>query len=607
MSILCVANMNMLPLFYKPDKHSYRNVEKVSYEQTYPSQDFVLSMLHPSTPYRGMLLTFQLGNGKTYVAAALSHLYNKSGFGVMFLAHNVSTIENFKKEYSGFVEENQVSRIGEDIQCMGITRFLTSKPSIRDKLIIIDEAHNIRESASRYRRLQAMLDLEPTIRILVITATPMIDSVNEISSLRCLIEKNAPVAYSNKVYSTIKSKYIGEKFKIGTLFKSIMRGVQLKTYKRLVKDSHRDFYTNIRQASLSAGPYTAKVPIEEQSCKVAALIDSIQPGELTVAFSFFVKRGVNFIRDALNACGWKEWNGAGDSDHPCFAVLDGKTPPDIAGAIINNFNSLLNIDGSEIQLLIGSSVMNESISLRNVRHVHILTPFWNYGQIHQAIGRTIRMRSHVDNTVVVNIYLHVSVIDHGNGELSGIDLDMYETAYNKEVSISKRLEFMTSESIWSEDNGQEQKSAGGAIPHPDNKFIFRIMDCVWDFRQCFDTNINRISWFNVYRDRALCYSKDGAAKIKDIPPAVEIPVPQQGKITAWMSVVDGRVRIADLRFAINRKKMKRGKLVNNMSASEIDTIAKHLGTSSSVTCIIEELEKRGCYIAHQIIVHDPTF
>jgi superfamily II DNA or RNA helicase len=594
----------MLPLFYKPDKNVYKYLDNISYEQTYPNQNFILSMLHPQTPYRGMLLTFQLGNGKTYLAAALSHLYNKNGLGVIFLAHNVSTIENFKKEYKGFVIGNRVDNTHEDIQFMGITKFLSSEINIRNKLIIIDEAHNIRESASRYRRLQSLLESEPTIKILIITATPMIDKINEISSLRNLIEKNAPVAYSESIYTNIKTKYVGDKFEIGTHYKSVMKGLQLKTYQDLVHNSYKDIYTKIRQASLTAGPYCSDIPLDEQSSKIAALIDSLVPGELTVAFSFFVTRGLHFIRDVLVHRGWKEWieNDTSDDDAPRFALLDGKTSIERTFNIITDFNDIDNMDGSIIQLLIGSSVMNESISLKNVRHVHILTPFWNYGQIRQAIGRTIRMRSHsnlIGEKIVVKIYLHVSVIEE-NGMYSGIDLDMYETAYKKDISINDQLKFMVEESIWSEDMHESLYSVH--IPTPDNRLIFLISGWIWDFRQCFDTNINKISWFNIYRNKAVCYSKDGTSRIRDIPPTVEIPEPQPGKITAWRSIIDGRIRITDLRSSTNRKKMKRGKLMTNMNENEIATIANYLKVPPS--SILEELHRIGCFIERQIIVRN---
>jgi hypothetical protein len=38
---------------------------------------------------------------------------------------------------------------------------------------------------------------------------------------------------------------------------------------------------------------------------------------------------------------------------------------------------------------------SEGISLKNVRQVHILEPFWNHIRIDQVIGRAVRTCSHV--------------------------------------------------------------------------------------------------------------------------------------------------------------------------------------------------------------------
>ncbi|CAO3621051.1 unnamed protein product [Cunninghamella echinulata] len=438
-----------LPLYTVPNKDVYRYLDKVSYEQTYQNQNFVLSLMHPYTPYRGLLLTFQLGNGKTYVAAGLAHLYSTYGMSVLFLAHNVSTINNFRNEYERFVTDNQVSDDYTDITYMGITKFLSKDINIDHSLVIIDEAHNVRENASRYRKLQTILDRYDSIKILVITATPMIDKVDEMNSLRNLIEPNAPVAYSDALYSNVKVCFMGM-----ILVSSVMKGRQLEEYKRVVGEPHHDIYTKIRQLSLSVDrEYDPSIPLEEQLLKVAALLSSIKEKELAVAFSFFVKR----------ECGW-----------------------------------------SVIQLLIGSSVMNESISLRNVKHVHVLTPFWNYGQIRQAVGRTIRMRSHEDlgeKNPKICIYLHVSVVEE-----EGRKMVILELIWICIMNIKQQMEFIMDQSIWSEEMASSSlMSTSTPLPHVDHRLVLRTRNYIWDMRACFDTNINKISWYRIYRDRAICY------------------------------------------------------------------------------------------------------
>jgi superfamily II DNA or RNA helicase len=596
-----------LPLYTYPNENIYQNLDKISYEQTYQNQNFVLSLMHPHAPYRGLLLTFQLGNGKTYVAAGLTHLYNTYGFRVLFLAHNVSTINNFKNEYSRFIMDNQVNDEYTDITYMGITKFLSTKEmDIDNSLVIIDEAHNVRENATRYRKLQTILDNYDNIKILVITATPMIDKVDEMTSLRNLIEPNAPIAYSDALYSNVNVRFVGDDFGIGTYYKSVMKGLQLKQYKRCMANSHHDIYTTIRQLSLSVNNgYNSLLPLDEQSSKVAALLSSIVMGELTVAFSFFVKRGIHFIRNVLNDKGWREFGVEEEDERPCYAILDGKTSIDTINDIIDNFNSILNINGSIIQLLIGSSVMNESISLHNVKHVHVLTPFWNYGQVRQAVGRTIRMRSHEDlgeENPLVNIYLHVSVVEEDD-EYSGIDLDMYNVSHDKDKNIKEQMKSIMDQSIWREEINLPMIPM--PLPHVDNRLVLRTRNYVWDMRACFDTNINKISWYRIYRDRAICYDiKTGMRKMSNVDMYVIFPEPKEGEITIWKSIVDDRIRITDLRSVTTKKRRKRGKLICNMKSNEIDSISQYLNTPPNIELIFNKLREKGLYIENQVIIND---
>uniref|UniRef100_A0A6C0H7J7 Helicase ATP-binding domain-containing protein n=1 Tax=viral metagenome TaxID=1070528 RepID=A0A6C0H7J7_9ZZZZ len=60
------------------------------------------------------------------------------------------------------------------------------------------------------------------------------------------------------------------------------------------------------------------------------------------------------------------------------------------------FNNSNNINGKYIKFLLGSRVLNEGITLKNVKQVHILEPFFNISKIEQVIGRAVRMCVHTD-------------------------------------------------------------------------------------------------------------------------------------------------------------------------------------------------------------------
>lgn len=84
-------------------------------------------------------------------------------------------------------------------------------------------------------------------------------------------------------------------------------------------------------------------------------------------------------------------------------------PEEKINIIKNVFNSFDNRDGKYIKFVLGSRVMNEGISLFNVREVHILDAYYNFGRIDQVIGRAIRYCSHYKVMSEKNIYPEVNV------------------------------------------------------------------------------------------------------------------------------------------------------------------------------------------------------
>lgn len=103
------------------------------------------------------------------------------------------------------------------------------------------------------------------------------------------------------------------------------------------------------------------------------------------------------------------------------------------------FNNLENKDGRYIKFVLGSRVMNEGISLRNVGEVHILDAYFNFGRVDQVVGRAIRHCSHYkvmsrDNPYpVVNVYKYVVAIENG----LSTEEELYKKAEMKYLLIKK--------------------------------------------------------------------------------------------------------------------------------------------------------------------------
>lgn len=98
--------------------------------------------------------------------------------------------------------------------------------------------------------------------------------------------------------------------------------------------------------------------------------------------------------------------------------------------VLDGFSDERNRYGDYVKVLIGSRVIGESISLRNVRHFHGLIPHWNHSVMEQAIGRAVRSTSHDDlleheRYVNVKVYAAVTPDSSGGSE--------YDISDNKEV------------------------------------------------------------------------------------------------------------------------------------------------------------------------------
>lgn len=106
--------------------------------------------------------------------------------------------------------------------------------------------------------------------------------------------------------------------------------------------------------------------------------------------------------------------------------------------IQNVFNSPGNISGRYLKFILGSKVLNEGISLKNVAEVHILDVHFTLGRVYQVIGRAIRGCSHYDlmddeKYPTVKIYKYV-IVDENN---KSSEIELYKNAELKDVVIKK--------------------------------------------------------------------------------------------------------------------------------------------------------------------------
>lgn len=98
-----------------------------------------------------------------------------------------------------------------------------------------------------------------------------------------------------------------------------------------------------------------------------------------------------------------------------------KTPKQLA-KLIEVFNHPANRTGKYIQVIAGSEMIGEGYSFKNIRQIHVTTPFWNWAETSQAIARGLRAHSHDaliedgsipkigrNNKLQVKLFLHAAI------------------------------------------------------------------------------------------------------------------------------------------------------------------------------------------------------
>lgn len=136
-----------------------------------------------------------------------------------------------------------------------------------------------------------------------------------------------------------------------------------------------------------------------------------------------------------------EVTGAGELELR-YAIIAGDIDIETREKIQNEFNRDENKYGGIIDILLISSTGAEGLDLKNVRRIHIMEPYWNYGRINQVKFRGIRNDSHValspeERDVTTFIYLAVPPEEETKKELLyTTDIELYEKSVRNESIVA---------------------------------------------------------------------------------------------------------------------------------------------------------------------------
>jgi hypothetical protein len=357
-------------------------------------------------------------------------------------------------------------------------------------LFILDEVHNMKDDEGTsvpanfdvYAEIHELLVKKLKNRMcLLLSGTPMMNSATEIAGVLNLL--NPPdlqlgpgweKEYLNKHqvfmrrmylpfsrYTRGKVSYLDNMIDIHVQINHIgtpihptaaskfnvvmltMSDYQTRVYMDAYKDSDQaKLWLRPRQLSNMAPAETTREMVQDldkYSVKFKTIMESIQKNRAknTFIFSTFIQYGIHGIQEVLEYNGYTQTT-MRNAETPGlkYAVITSETPAGYSRFIVDVFNRDENKNGELIHVLIGSESISEGFSFKNVQHIHILNPHWNYGKIEQAIYRGIRLNSHKAlGPVDVDIFKYVALPNTPTSQQDSIDLQMYSVSEKKDVSI----------------------------------------------------------------------------------------------------------------------------------------------------------------------------
>lgn len=478
--------MNSFSQKYKLDEH----------------QKFSSNFFQPNSLYKSILLFHGTGTGKT--VTTISIINNINSFSLKLRSSNVRILcpaalkFNWKKELNRFLLEKDT-----------IIKFISTNSSkVLDELdselksvnlnetniFIIDEVHTflsslIEEESSKkivYQSLQEIAFKE-NVYFILLSATPCINKPEELIYIFNLLRKDClpniqlfnqifindmnndiknPILFSKRItglVSYFETKEGPSYPKINReILKISMSKLQEESYK--VAEEKERGYKNIsgyRQITMDAcnfivkkdlmGSYLnnnldVKKIIEESnledlrdmSPKFFDMIDKIKSARRPCCVYFaHVEKGLFIFSYILDKIGFKN-----------YEIIYGKTKYEKREEIMETFNSIDNMYGEKIKLLLITQVFSVGVTIKYLEYLLIDSSWWNISRIKQVEGRAARYDTHTNlpkEERFVNIYIYCMIRNNATS-LTSNEVAL-ERALEKENLINKFYNLLRISSI----------------------------------------------------------------------------------------------------------------------------------------------------------------
>jgi DNA polymerase III delta prime subunit len=368
----------------------------------------------------------------------------------------------------------------------------TLKKLTKNRILIIDEFHNLIANYIDEKNIKEMYDKNTLltkhkfIRALImryisryahdsckmffLTATPVFDNYMQFVELVKLLNREpinediksikellpylkGKISYyeitDRKDFPEVKIK--NELIPLSKEQEKALINIQVGKNSKSEDDNLESFMMKQRQVCISIYDYTRIDKILRNLDKYApklkklfSLIDEYQGKHLI--YSNFIQRCLYIIKAYLDSNGWVNYldNPEKYKKYKTYILWDGTLKDKDKQDIKNILNSVKNIDGKIIRVILGSPSIKEGISFKHIQHFHQIDPVWNISAKEQIEGRCIRYKSHDDisksnsklqRKVIIHNYISVPI----DPETGIINETCDEKIYNKIIPAKDKI------------------------------------------------------------------------------------------------------------------------------------------------------------------------
>jgi superfamily II DNA or RNA helicase len=409
-----------------------------------------------------VILYYGVGSGKTMIAVNCAEQFTEitpNSF-VYFLTPASLVLGTIKEMYDRGIDPTRKNEKGEYIyNFLSYQQLLGSTLNFKqNSLLIIDEAHNLRnfaskplfekETARKYKATgnyslvgnkvsQALLTSDISfVRTIMMTGTLLVNSSKDLEALMSIGYKKMPLLNVEETNYNIMMN--DEKtFKIyyeGLLsFYRIAQDYPTMPKKNYIIQPIKDpsLYMLSGKEAMYEDPYYMNTRNQSLKQKVDFIINLIlkKPDEKFLIYSQFLsvlegkqqydevedeqgnKKVIKVSRDESS----RVLKDALNKNNIPFLVITGEL------SAVQKLNLVKKYNENVVKVLLFTLSIKEGISFKETNNIIIIQPYWNYAIMEQVLARGIRLNSHkLGQKSTVNLYFLIGVKDNSNENIKWI-------------------------------------------------------------------------------------------------------------------------------------------------------------------------------------------